>query len=36
MSKIVVLSFSEEEEDVCRRMLQFISEIPQFEDCNVL
>lgn len=36
MSKIVVLSFSEEEEDVCRRMLQFISENPQFEGCNVL
>ena len=36
MSKIVILSFSEDEEDVCQRMLQIISESPRFEGCNVL
>ena len=36
MSKVVVVSFSEDEEDVCQRMLQIISESPHFEGCNVL
>ena len=36
MSKIVILSFSEDEEDVCQRMLQIISESPHFEGCNML
>ncbi|KAI4451335.1 hypothetical protein C823_005884 [Eubacterium plexicaudatum ASF492] len=36
MSKVVVLSFSEDEEDVCQRMLQIISESPHFEGCNIL
>ena len=36
MSKVVVVSFSEDEEDACQRMLQIISESPHFEGCNVL
>lgn len=36
MSKVVVVSFSEDEEDVCQRMLQIISESPHFEGCNML
>ena len=36
MSKVVVLSFSEDEEEACQRMLQIISESPNFEGCNVL
>ena len=36
MGKVMILSFSENEEDVCQRMLQIISESPHFESCNVL
>ncbi len=36
MGKVVILAFSEDEEDVCQRMLQMISESPNFEGCNVL
>ena len=36
MSKIVVLSFSEDEKEVCQRILQIISESPHFEGCNML
>ncbi len=36
MSKVVVLSFSEDEEEACQRMLQMISESSRFEGCNVL
>ena len=36
MSKIVVLSFSENEEEVYQRVLQIISESPRCESCNVL
>ena len=36
MSKVIVLSFSEDEEEVYQRMLQIISENPRFEGCNVL
>ena len=36
MSKVVVLSFSEDEEEACQRMLRIISESPNFEGCNVL
>ena len=31
MSKVVVLSFSENEEEVCQRMLQILSDSPRFE-----
>lgn len=30
MGKVVILAFSEDEEDVCQRMLQIISERPPF------
>ena len=36
MSKVVVLSFSEDEEEACQRMLRIICERPNFEGCNVL
>lgn len=36
MSKIVILSFSEGEEEVCQRILQIVSESTRFEGCNVL
>ena len=36
MGKVMILTFSEDEEDVCQRMLQIISESPRFEGCNVL
>lgn len=36
MGKVVVLSFSEDEEDVCQRMLKILSESTHFEDYNVL
>ena len=36
MGKRMLLALSEDEEDVCRRMLQIISESPRFEGCNVL
>ena len=36
MGKVMILTFSEDEEEVCQRMLQIISESPRFEDCNVL
>lgn len=36
MGKVMTLAFSEDEEDVCQRMLQIISESPRFEGCNVL
>lgn len=36
MSKIVVLSFSEDEEKACQRLLQIISDSHHFEGCNVL
>lgn len=36
MSKVVVLSFSKDEEEACQRMLRIISESPNFEGCNVL
>ena len=36
MGKVMILAFSEDEEDVCQRMLQIISESPRFEGCNVL
>lgn len=36
MGKVMILSFSEDEEEVCQRMLQIISESPRFEGCNVL
>ena len=36
MGKVMILTFSEDEEEVCRRMLQIISESPRFEGCNVL
>ena len=36
MGKVMILTFSEDEEDVCQRMLQMISESPRFEGCNVL
>lgn len=36
MGKVMILSFLEDEEDVCQRMLQIISESPNFEGCNVL
>ena len=35
MSKVVILSFSEDEEDVYQRMLQIISEGAHFEGSNV-
>lgn len=34
MSKIVILSFSDGEEEVCQRILQILSESPYFEGCN--
>ena len=36
MSKIVLLSFSEDEEKAYQRLLQIISESHHFEGCNVL
>lgn len=36
MGKVMILTFSEDEEEVCQRMLQIISESPRFEGCNVL
>ena len=36
MSKIVILSFSEGEEEVCQRILQILSESTRFEGCNEL
>ncbi|GFI26727.1 hypothetical protein IMSAGC012_01850 [Lachnospiraceae bacterium] len=36
MSKIVILSFSEGEEEVCQRILQIVSESTRFEGCNEL
>lgn len=36
MSKVMILSFSEGEEEFCQRMLQIVSESPHFEGCNVL
>ena len=36
MGKVMILSFSEDEEEVCQRMLRIISESPHFEGCNVL
>lgn len=35
-SKIVILSFSEGEEEVCQRILQIVSESTRFEGCNEL
>ncbi len=34
MGKVMILYFSEEEEDVFQRMLQMIGESPHFEICN--
>lgn len=36
MSKIVILSFSEGEEEVCQRILQILSESTRFEGCSEL
>ena len=36
MGKVIILSFSENEEEVCQRMLQTISESPCFVGCNIL
>lgn len=36
MGKVMILSFSDDEEDICQRMLQIISESPHFEGCNIL
>ena len=36
ISKVVVLSFSEDEEDICQRILYIISESSHFEVCNVI
>ena len=36
MGKVVILSFSEDEEAVCQRMLQIIRESPHFQDSNVI
>jgi DNA-binding response OmpR family regulator len=36
MSKIVILSFSEDEKEVCQRILQILGESPHFEGCNML
>lgn len=36
MSKIVILSFSDGEEEVCQRILQILSESPYFEGYNEL
>lgn len=36
MGKVMILSFSEGEEEVCQRMLQIVSESPHFEGCNML
>ena len=36
MGKVVILAFSENEEDVCQRMLQIVRESPHVEGCNVL
>ena len=36
ISKVVVLSFSEDEEDICQRILNIISERSHFEGCNVI
>ena len=36
MGKVMILTFSEDEEDVCQRMLQIVRESPHFEGCNVL
>ncbi len=36
ISKVVVLSFSEDEEDICQRILNIISESSHFEGCNVI
>ena len=36
MSKIVILSFSGGEEEVCQRILQMVSESPHFEGYNEL
>ena len=35
MGKVMILSFSEDEEEVCQRMLRIISESPHFEGCNM-
>jgi DNA-binding response OmpR family regulator len=35
MGKVMILSFSEDEEDVCQKMLQIISESPHFECGNL-
>lgn len=36
LGKVMILSFTNEEEDICQRMLQIISESPRFEGCSVL
>ncbi len=36
MGKVMILSFSEDEEAVCQRMLQIIKESPHFQDSNVI
>lgn len=36
MGKVMILAFSEDEEDVCKRMLQIVSESPHFKGCNVI
>ena len=36
MGKVVVLSFSEDEEDVCQRMLRILSESSHFESYNII
>ena len=36
ISKVVVLSFSEDEEDICQGILNIISESSHFEGCNVI
>ena len=36
MGKILVLSFSDEEEDIYQRMMQIISDSKNFEWCNML
>lgn len=36
MGKVMVLSFSDEEEDIYQRMMQIISNSKNFEWCNML
>lgn len=36
MGKVMILSFSEDEEAVCQRMLQIIKESPHFQDSKVI